>query len=80
MVVSHEVEPNVPALQLTLFLTHLSSEFIKRWNEEEQETCKTPVVRKNILSCTSHYRTKPHTYLSHSFRHIALHQLSEKRS
>ena len=30
--------------QLTTFVQRLSSEFTKRWKEEEQDTCRTPVV------------------------------------
>jgi len=30
--------------QLTTLIQRLSAEFTKRWEEEQQETCKTPVV------------------------------------
>lgn len=33
-----------------MFLTQLTSEFVKRWNEEEQATCNTPVVRNTLPS------------------------------
>ncbi|KAF8807254.1 hypothetical protein BYT27DRAFT_7189352 [Phlegmacium glaucopus] len=33
-------------LSLTTFLQRLAAEFAKRWNEEEQESCRTPVTHR----------------------------------
>ncbi|CAA7258771.1 unnamed protein product [Cyclocybe aegerita] len=33
-------------LSLTTFIQRLGSEFTKRWNEEEQPTCKTPITHR----------------------------------
>ncbi|THU90487.1 hypothetical protein K435DRAFT_864282 [Dendrothele bispora CBS 962.96] len=35
----------VLSVKLTSFLQHLTGEFIERWHEEQQETCKTPVTQ-----------------------------------
>ena len=32
-------------VQLTTFMQRLAYEFSKRWNEEHQPECKTPIVR-----------------------------------
>ncbi|KZS93077.1 ARM repeat-containing protein [Sistotremastrum niveocremeum HHB9708] len=34
------------SLTLTSFIKHVSAEFLKRWKEEEQKSCKTPVTQR----------------------------------
>ncbi|OCH96671.1 ARM repeat-containing protein [Obba rivulosa] len=42
----HPSNSGVWSLGLTIFLHRLTSEFCKRWKEEQQPNCKTPVTRR----------------------------------
>jgi proteasome activator subunit 4 len=47
----HPSNAGLWTLSLTTFLHRVTAEFSKRWKEEEQTTCKTPVV------CSSSHTT-----------------------
>ncbi|EMD41612.1 hypothetical protein CERSUDRAFT_110183 [Gelatoporia subvermispora B] len=42
----HPSNSGVWSLGLTIFLHRLTSEFCKRWKEEQQPNCKTPITRR----------------------------------
>lgn len=38
-------------LQLTLFLHRVTAEFSKRWKEEQEQSCRTPIVGVSLSLC-----------------------------
>lgn len=46
----HPSNAGMWTMSLTTFLHRVTAEFSKRWKEEEQPTCKTPVVRTLLVS------------------------------